>query len=287
MAEYYKKPMIYDSGSGYTKVAFFDFRDVNQTVYVTAANPQVAQALGAPPKLTPKFESLAWPPTDPSIVYKVNSTGPNSNAGSGLLGSITVRFATTTEHRQNMSDPLGPRSPVTVYSPQRFETLKDKATADQTIADMISKMATFDNYLDYTNMPFGALHFEALDTTSANVKASMQYGQAPSERMASGTVPSGLRQLITITQLTNSITKTKFPGRFTISQGIRALPYEWDDAILNGHIKNMISTFLFPFALSFLMPTFVSVLVQEKEDRHRMMMAMVSQYCLASFFYIF
>ncbi|KAF9085053.1 hypothetical protein BGX23_010001 [Mortierella sp. AD031] len=283
--DYYKtKQRSYESGT----IAFFDFKDVNQTVYITAANPQVAQAIGAPPKLTPIFESLVWPPTNASIVYTVNSTGPNSNAGSGLLGSIPIRFATTTNYRSSSSDPLGSSVPAQVYTPQSFISLKDKAAADQTIAELISKLATKNQYMDYKTMPFGALHFEALDTTASKIKASMQYGQGPSEMMADISPSSGLRQMITVSQLTNSIVKTKFAGKYAISQGIRALPLEWNESMLDGNTKNMISTFLFPFALSFLLPTFVSVLVQEKEDRHRMMMAMnglkTTSYYIAHYF---
>ncbi|KAI8349326.1 P-loop containing nucleoside triphosphate hydrolase protein, partial [Mortierella sp. GBAus27b] len=63
-------------------------------------------------------------------------------------------------------------------------------------------------------------------------------------------------------------------GQYMISQGLRALPYEWKTDSLKGYSLNQMSIHLFPFGLSFLLPTFVSILVQEKEDRHRMMMAM-------------
>ena len=129
--------------------------------------------------------------------------------------------------------------------------------------------------MDYKEMPFGALHFDAIDTASGKLKATMQFGQGPSEDQNYLSVPSGLRQMITITQLTNTIVKTKFSGKYSISQGLRTLHFEWDDSISNGYIMNQLSLRLFPFALCFLMPTFVSILVQEKEDRHRMMMAMV------------
>ncbi|KAG0373183.1 hypothetical protein BGX24_012036 [Mortierella sp. AD032] len=260
----------YRSGS----IAFFDYKGINQTVYISAANSQVAQAVGASPKLTPKFESPVWPPTNASIVYTVNSTGPNSNAGSGLLGSIPIRFANSQTYRLNESNPNGVDEVVYVYSPQAFLAMKDQAAASEAIAEVVSRMATRSNYMEYKNMPFGALHFEAVDTASAKIKASMQFGHGPSEMLNDLTVPSGLRQMITMTQMTNSIVKTKFAGKATISQGLRALPLEWDDSILNGYVLNQLSLRLFPFALSFLLPTFVSVLVQEKEDRHRMMMAM-------------
>ncbi|KAI8606351.1 P-loop containing nucleoside triphosphate hydrolase protein [Dissophora ornata] len=77
-----------------------------------------------------------------------------------------------------------------------------------------------------------------------------------------------------MTQLTNAIVKTKYAGQYVISQGVRALPFEFNTDSSKGYFLNQMSAYLFPFGLSFLLPTFVSILVQEKEDRHRMMMAM-------------
>ncbi|KAG0285069.1 hypothetical protein BGZ96_010645 [Linnemannia gamsii] len=257
-----------DFGGG--NVAFYNFRSVNQTLFITTANAQVAKAVGAPPKLTPKFESKVWPPTNTSIIYTVNTTaGPNSNAGSGLLGSIPVRFANSLNYGQNYSD-----EPMKVFSPQSFTSLKDQATANEVMAEIVKNLAGKDRFMDYRNLAFGALHFDAVDAVSGKVKATMQFGQGPSEMYNYASTPSGLRQMITMSQLTNSIVKTKFSGKYSISQGIRVMPYEFDDSVKNGYVLNQLSLRLFPFALCFLMPTFVSILVQEKEDRHRMMMAM-------------
>ncbi|KAF9294425.1 hypothetical protein BGZ88_003919 [Linnemannia elongata] len=274
-AWYKSDSQSYGPGYGQGSIAFFDFKNVNQTLYITTANAQVAQAVGSPPKLTAKFESQVWPPTNASIIYSVNTTtGPNNNAGSGLLGSIPIRFATSQIYHQNKTDPNAPDKPFKLFTPQVFTALKDQATANEIIAEMVKNLAGKDGYMDYKNMPFGALHFDAVDTASGKLKATMQFGQGPSENQNYLSAPSGLRQMITITQLTNSIVKTKFSGKYSISQGLRTLPFEWDDSILNGNVLNQLSLRLFPFALCFLMPTFVSILVQEKEDRHRMMMAM-------------
>ncbi|KAF9144893.1 hypothetical protein BGX30_011113 [Mortierella sp. GBA39] len=270
---WYKKNGNQDYNQG--TIAFFNFNDVNQTLYITTTDAQVAQAVGSSPKLTPKFESQVWPPTNASIVYSVNITaGPDSNAGSGLLGSIPIRFATSQIYRESMTDANYSDIPFKVFTPQVITTLKDQATADDVIAELVKKLAGKNGYMDYKDMPFGALHFDAVDTASGKLKATMQFGQGPSENQNYLSVPSGLRQMITITQLTNSIVKTKFSGKYSISQGLRTLPFEFDSSISNGFILNQLSLRLFPFALCFLMPTFVSILVQEKEDRHRMMMAM-------------
>lgn len=271
---WYKKQGI--RGSDESTFAFFTFENVNQTLYITTANPQVAQAVGSSPKLTPKFESQVWPPTNASIVYSVNTTaGPNNNAGSGLLGSIPIRFATSQIYHSNKTNPNSSDTPFKVFTPQVFTTLKDQNTANEVIAELVKNLAAENKYMGYKEMPFGALHVDAIDTASGKLKATMQFGQGPSESQNYLSVPSGLRQMITITQLTNSIVKTKFSGKYSISQGLRTLPFEWDDSISNGFVLNQLSLRLFPFALCFLMPTFVSILVQEKEDRHRMMMAMV------------
>lgn len=265
------KNQDYDSSN----IAFFDFQSVNQTLFITTANAQVAQAVGAPPKLTPKFESKVWPPTNTSIVYTVNTTaGPNSNAGSGLLGSIPIRFTNSLNYG-NYSE-----GPTKVYAPQSFKILKDQTTANEVLAEIVRNLAGKDRFMDYKNLAFGVLHFDAVDAVSGKVKATMQFGQGPSEMYNYASTPAGLRQMITMTQLTNSIVKTKFSGKYSISQGVRVMPYEYDDSVKDGYVLNQLSLRLFPFALCFLMPTFVSILVQEKEDRHRMMMAMVCSICL-------
>ncbi|KAG0309390.1 hypothetical protein BGZ98_002896 [Dissophora globulifera] len=248
-------------------------KSVNQTVYYTTANAQIAQLLGAAPNVTHSFSSKSWPPADASITW--NTSAPGVAPGSGLLGAIPVRYATNIASVTT----IGPDgeynySSITNFTAQAFLPLQDQAAMDKTILDMVTSMNTRDIFDTLTYLPFGGVDFEAIDVgAQPKLKMTMQFGQAP-DSVAYLVTTAGLRQMVMMTQMTNAIVKTKYAGQYIISQGLRALPYEWDSSRLKSYMLNQLSANLFPFGLSFLLPTFVSILVQEKEDRHRMMMAM-------------
>ncbi|ORZ05117.1 P-loop containing nucleoside triphosphate hydrolase protein [Lobosporangium transversale] len=88
--------------------------------------------------------------------------------------------------------------------------------------------------------------------------------------------------------MSQAIVKEKFGGKYRISQSIKAFPFEWSTEALKGYSLNLLSIQLFPFGLSVLLPTHVGIMVLEKENRHRMMMAMnglkVWSYFLAHYF---
>lgn len=241
---------------------------VNQTVYYAAANAQVLQALGKVPNVTHDFMSTTWPPKDPKIIYNTTIQG------TGILGAIPVRYATDREYVYTKNESRGDFT--TRFTAQTFLPFQDQAALDQAVVEMIARVANRSDYNFVDNMPFGAVTFDALNPAQSSIKMTMQFGQAPVSEYDSGLkVPTGLRQMVMMTQISNAVVKTKFAGQYTISQGLRALPYEWATDSFKGYTLNMMSAHLFPFALSFLLPTFVSIMVQEKEDRHRMMMAMV------------
>jgi hypothetical protein len=243
-------------------------RSINQTILYTTANPQIAQALGTFPNVTRDFISPVWPPKDPNIIY--NSTA----SGSGILGAVSVRYASARHWAPfNRSDP-NPESSVR-YTSQTFMPFKDQATLDQAVVDMITAASNASQVQDIENLPFGAVAFDALNPAQSSIKMTMQFGQPPLRYTSGLRATSGLKQLIMMTQMSKAMVKTKFAGQYVISQGLRALPFEWSADSFKGYTLNRLSVHLFPFGLSFLLPTFVSIMVQEKEDRHRMMMAMV------------
>ncbi|KAF9174646.1 hypothetical protein BGX21_009875 [Mortierella sp. AD011] len=261
---------------------FSTINNVNQTVYYLTANDQITQVLGTPPNVTRSFTlpfsytppyPQSWPPTDPKIVY--NASAPGVQAGTGLIGAIPVRYSSGDIYK-SVEYPNGTSNIIhqALFTAQSFTQVQDQATLDKTILDLILRNQNDDNFLDKNPMPFGAVIYNVLDPSKSSVKATMQLGQTPSSGSDDSATSSGLRQIITMTQLTNAIVTTKYNGQYVISQGLRALPYVWDNRVFDGYSLNQISLILFPFGLSFLLPTFVSVLVQEKEDRHRMMMAM-------------
>ncbi|KAF9953943.1 hypothetical protein BGZ72_005048 [Mortierella alpina] len=252
---------------------------VNQTVYYTTGGAHINKILGSPPNVTHTFSSETWPPLDTTIVY--NAT---ARPGTGLFGAIPVRYTADTSSNSS--------KPVRYTSGPYFIATPDQAALDRVIQDMVETLSLRVNDTQaFEDMPFGSIYFEALDIPKAHAKMTLQFGQ-PSLREGSSSVPyttpAGLRQLVTMTQISQAVVKTKFSGQYQISQSVRALPYEWTTDSLKGYLLSRLSMYLFPFGLSCLLPTLVATLVTEKEDRHRMMMAMSgltpASYYLAHYF---
>ncbi|KAF9925032.1 hypothetical protein BGZ67_008934 [Mortierella alpina] len=247
---------------------------INQTIFYTTANSQVAQQLGTVPNVTHTFFSDTWPPKG-NVVY--NASAPGVRPGTGLLGAIPVRYADKEVRTINTTAPSRDGFDNIYYAmqymAQTFDSKSDQAALDQAIVELIEQYAAMDNGVK--SMPWGAVSFDAIDPAKSSIRMTMQYGQPSISSYSMGDVtPPGLRQLITMAQMAGAMVKNKYPTQFRISQGIRALPYKWDSSILKGKSLTEISYRLFPFGLSFLLPTFVALMVKEKEDRHRMMMAM-------------
>jgi hypothetical protein len=84
----------------------------------------------------------------------------------------------------------------------------------------------------------------------------------------------GLRLATQMSMLTQSLVKLFDGGsvqnatasQITITQGVRAFPQSYSTA-LYVPVGTLIGNVLFPFGISFLLPTFVITLVKEKEER--------------------
>lgn len=240
--------------------AIFQNRGINQTVYYSVANPDIAKALGASPNVTRTILSESWPPTDPNVVYSNSTTNPAAG-GSGLFGAIPVRYIKGETFVNTTGRSRSERDSYDDYYKKSFTAMPHFVITDD--IDQGSRRLKND-----TRGGMGSVAFEALDLAGpGTLKATLQLGLYEDE--------SGLRQLIMISQLSSAMVKVKYAGKYILSQGIRALPYEYDFEQDKGVNVNQASATFFPFALSFLMPTFVSILVQEKENRLRVMMAMV------------
>jgi hypothetical protein len=246
----------------------YDVKGINQTVYFSVANADIARILGTTANVTRKIRSNSWPPTDPNIILFNTSRIDPAN---GLLGAISLRYT-----KGNSWDRFegGGMEGVDVYTPgptyRYFESRErvEEANRAWTVGNPVG-------YSDYRYQPFGGVHFDALDIDKAKISMTMQLG-ADTHSFGSSVGTPGLRQIIMVSQLSSALVRLKFKGQYIISQGIRALPFEFQWDRLKNRAATMSATFMFPFALSFLLPGFVTILVQEKEGRHRMMMAMVS-----------
>ncbi|KAG0199406.1 hypothetical protein BGX28_007339, partial [Mortierella sp. GBA30] len=252
--------------------AMWKLGPINQTIFYVTSNGQVAQQLGTVPDVTHSFLSESWPPTNASVVY--NSTAPGVKPGTGLLGAIPVRYADSDRSMSALPNGANEYKTKVEYEAQTFSQRPDQDSLDQSIISLVKDLAASSSLRKMKNMPFGAIIFDALDPATSSINMTMQFGQPSAREWSEKVTPPGLRQIITMAQMSGAMVKTKYAGKYLISQGLRALPYKWDPKILEGRTLNMRSLALFPFGLSFLLPTFVSILVQEKEHRHRMMMAM-------------
>ncbi|KAG0085669.1 hypothetical protein BGZ92_008811 [Podila epicladia] len=226
------------------------------TMYYSVANANLAKTLGASPNVTRTIFSESWPPTNTSAIYS-NSTKNPAAGGSGLFGAIPVRYVEDFVYAGNLTNSEDSHS--------NYKTAFI-AMPNFLLTDDIDER-TRNLRKDSSRKGMGTVAFEALDLLGpGSIKASLQMGVYESE--------SGIGQMIMISQLSNAMVKIKYAGKYILSQGIRALPYEYDFAQDNGYNVNKASAMFFPFAMSFLLPTFVSILVQEKENRLRVMMAM-------------
>ncbi|KAG0033431.1 hypothetical protein BGZ81_008517 [Podila clonocystis] len=239
--------------------AIFKYDPVNMTVFYTVANAELAKDLEVSPNVTRTIFSKSWPPTNTSAIYS-NSTMNPAGVGSGLFGVIPVRYIQGSVYVDSGNRSTSGRRNLDDYKTTYTAMPNFILTDDQ---DQGSRTLRYPS----NGRGMGSVAFEALDLSGAgSLKATLQMGVRESE--------SGIRQMIMISQLSSAIVKTKYAGKYILSQGVRALPYEYDYAQDNGFNVNKASAMFFPFALSFLLPTFVSILVQEKENRLRVMMAM-------------
>ncbi|KAG0346976.1 hypothetical protein BG004_000386 [Podila humilis] len=249
---------------------------MNQTVYYIAANPDIFRALGQPANVSRPFTSKDWPPTNASTIY---ADPQNVTAAvDGLLGAIPVRYAFEQDRGPPRPPTLSPAPGEVddnrknkIYYAQTFVKFDDTASLKVQLEETIGRQSNSRLSANVRDRIFGAIYFNNIDFDKQHLEMTMQYGSYLDSRHMEG---SGIRQMVTITQMTSSLVKIKHAGKYIITQGIRALPFEFDRNVMNGSKLSVTSMYLFPFALSFLLPTFVAILVQEKEDRHRAMMAM-------------
>ncbi|KAG9064767.1 hypothetical protein KI688_003026 [Linnemannia hyalina] len=240
--------------------------DVNQTVYYSTANADIARTLGVTANATRWVPSEPWPPIDPKVIlYNTSQIDP----ANGVLGAIPLRYTKGTDFVR-FDNHTGSAMEVYTAGPT-YRYFESRESVDEKIRAMVKEDA--EGFVFYSSKPFGGLHFDSLDIDKAKVSMTMQFGMSSDGRDSDMATP-GLRQIIVVSQMTNALARLKFKGRYIISQGIRALPFEFQWDRLKNRTSGISATYLFPFALSFLMPNFVTILVREKEGRHRILMAM-------------
>ncbi|ORY65682.1 hypothetical protein LY90DRAFT_223782 [Neocallimastix californiae] len=154
------------------------------------------------------------------------------------------------------------------------------------------KQINLDNYKDPEDaikksvdlMPYGILYMKEIDEVNLNYDTLIAVGE--NNRLASlyscevcdvtpyMTYPGrGKRLIYFLTELSNAVIRKMTNGTSTITQGFRSFPEKYTSE-LPIDLAGLIGIVLYPWGVSFLIPTFVIGLVKEKEERYLVMMNM-------------
>lgn len=149
------------------------------------------------------------------------------------------------------------------------KALKDRNSTDE------EKGVVYKNVgIALENMPHGAIYFKYLNHSTKSY--SFNYHIGKDIRLSSSLPSAGIRLLTQQTQLDNGILRNSnitLLGNAQITQGLRLLPQYTTTAILVS-VGGLVGQVLYPFGVSFLLPIFAIILVQEKEQRMLVMMKM-------------
>ncbi|KAJ3327496.1 hypothetical protein HDU91_004374, partial [Kappamyces sp. JEL0680] len=275
--------MAEPSGGWYTALAnlsYFDPLTLNQFQVqqqgagsVFGYDPAVASALVG---TKPKQGTVASVTGGPAFV--------NASSSTGLLGTIPTRY-----YANFVVDPVTYLPSVTGLQPQPWYNLTDGG--DNAIDDAISaalkevflkiaaipKDAILSGNASQTNLlysqineilrvvPYGGIYFTLIDHASKKYSYNFHYGSDLRLGSASTFPAAGQRYLLQQTQLSNAILRNSNAGLNSaqITQGLRIFPQVASSKI-SLEFGSIIGGILFPFGISFLLPIFTIVLVQEK-----------------------
>ncbi|KAI8909841.1 hypothetical protein EDD86DRAFT_190603 [Gorgonomyces haynaldii] len=127
-----------------------------------------------------------------------------------------------------------------------------------------------------TAVPYGGIYFSTINHSQR--KYSWNFHVGVDKRLTASTnfPAAGPRLLLQQTLLDNAILRMSNPstlGDSSITHGFRIMPQLGSNAI-SIPFGSIIGSILYPFGVSFLLPIFAIILVQEKEQRILMMMKM-------------
>ncbi|KAI8925025.1 hypothetical protein BC831DRAFT_284716 [Entophlyctis helioformis] len=126
------------------------------------------------------------------------------------------------------------------------------------------------------DLPNGGVYFTKIDHALKKYAFQLNFGTDIRLAAASNFPRPGSRLIYHLTQLTNSIFRNSNPARFgsaKITHGFRIMP-QITNTKINFAFGGLIGSILYPFGVSFLLPIFTIILVQEKEARILVMMKM-------------
>ncbi|KAJ8324327.1 hypothetical protein O5D80_006397 [Batrachochytrium dendrobatidis] len=265
--------------------------------YLYAADPSVnISQIGTRPQ-GPAFplSDLIKAPSNPA--FAIPAAAPrtlNDTVANGLFGTIPTRYYLDFDPFTNH----GPTANVTAvpwYVPAINEAsmeeyilaaLKSSSTAIGFI-DKTALSGYVNNYKGFfyvnqaignalKNVPHGGIYFKMVDHAKKQYAVNMNIGTNSLLQIAHNFPSPGDRQLVQLTQLSNAFLRNSDPvklGHASITQGLRVMPRIVKDPF-KSMLGNSLASFIYPFAISFLLPMFVIDLVQEKESKVLIMMRM-------------
>ena len=215
-----------------------------------------------------------------------------ANGTGGLFGTIPTRYFA--DFKTGKSPKFNGFLPTPYYNKTTGsdDDLDDRIT--EKLQDVISRIAKLDKdgilssdpetrsdaalriQDELSTLPHGAIYFNRIDHDNLKYSWNYHYGSDRRVVAASSFPPEGQRLLFQQTQLDNAILRNSNTSRFgsaQITQGLRILP-EVQNTKLQLPFGGLIGDILYPFGVSFLLPIFCVILVQEKEYRILVMMRM-------------
>ncbi|KAI8845059.1 hypothetical protein BJ741DRAFT_644553 [Chytriomyces cf. hyalinus JEL632] len=259
---------------------------------VVGARPELAKYLGSRAKSNLAVNQLS------SLNYS-SILSPSFDASSGLLSSIPQRLFANLNANSLIGFTLYPYfniDPKIQSSNDIDDTLS--VHLNQVISEVGKLNKTvYQNYLQgakyntdeltsfyasvgavVSSMPYGGIFLDQFEPEKLKSKWIISYGSDSHIAGAPTFAGTGLRMLSQVSKLNQAQLRAMARGnpaleKATITQGVRAFP-EVKSGKPNLKLAAQIGNFLFPFAVSFLLPVFVVMLVKEKEDRVLIMMKM-------------
>ncbi|KAJ3187378.1 hypothetical protein HDU85_006666 [Gaertneriomyces sp. JEL0708] len=208
----------------------------------------------------------------------------NANVANGLLDTIETRlFFNSTEMEvelvpfyvrktENLDLAIGGsiESVISALAEMDKEVLFDEDATFEDITNFYVGAAKITR-----DVPHGALYFNLIDHARKNYSYVMHIGSDKRLGRAAGFPTESTRQMVQQAQLGNALFRYSDPSKqaSVISQSVRAMP-SLHSTRLELPFSSFVGRILFPFAVTFLLPSFVVILVREKEDRILGMMKM-------------
>lgn len=217
---------------------------------------------------------------------------------SGFLGNVPTRYL---KFNETLYAPADFFEKVTSGDPDKFMYYAllsaTKGLEDVFLNQEDENITSSAEYLDLQKLEnlkdkypaFGAIYVNKLEIDDAKIEATLQAGRISRIEIAelpnflqreNAVQPSvGLRLITSLSRLSNALLGSSSDpqaSKIQISHALLGMPQsiKWDLASTPIDFSVLLGQYTFPYAVAFLLPIFVLILVKEKEDRIMIMMRM-------------